>query len=455
MSRLGTWQVRVVLVAALVAFAAAQIATDAPPMSDKRRGDPDPPKMREQFAQRSPACVACQRAVAHLDENMLPKVFDERSKVNRDGKSTYGRFSKIVEDDVSGMCRAQPIQMERETRQACLKMLEEHEEAIVKAWYETAVVDEMNATEEANMNWILCSQSRGIAAVCPDELAKLDVPTLVRLETRRRWEKTRRRNDEELRRRDTKRRKLGGGSFNSESEFNRERDDDPRLERQPKRLSMREIPRPPIGSGRLETFVSSDFTRRAIGGGDRGGDADVTDVLVYFAYPRKNPGKHAATMDTLAAVAHAVAKAARMRPKQGPTTALGGGGRGRTRPRGGVRGPESITGESHTTLVAMIDAERNEIPHPWGASIDGPALILFPAGAKDKPRLLPFRDAGSGTDSDSPSDAPTPADALTLLQKRGGRPETREVAGEAFVRMDQRVLEGAGRDTFEDGNDEL
>ena len=81
-----------------------------------------------------------------------------------------------------------------------------------------------------------------------------------------------------------------------------------------------------------------------------------------------------------------------------------------------------------TVVVATVDAERNEIPHPWGASIDGPALILFPALGKEKPRLLPFRDAERERDLDRPSDAPTPADALALLQRSGGRPATRESA---------------------------
>ena len=121
----------------------------------------------------------------------------------------------------------------------------------------------------------------------------------------------------------------------------------------------------------------------------------------------------------------------------------------------GARGPKSPAGELHTTVVAMIDAERNEIPHPWGASIDGPAVVLFPASGKEKPRLLPFRDAESAQDLDRPSDAPTPADALAMLQRSGGRPETREAAGVAFAHMEQRTLEGAGRDTFEDEHDEL
>ena len=126
--------------------------------------------------------------------------------------------------------------------------------------------------------------------------------------------------------------------------------------------------------------------------------------------------------------------------------------RDRTR---GARGPKSPAGETHTVVVATVDAERNEIPHPWGASIDGPALILFPALGKEKPRLLPFRDAERERDLDRPSDAPTPADALALLQRSGGRPETRESAGVAFAHMDQRILEGGGRDRFADEHDEL
>ena len=439
---------RAALLAALAALAAAQIVTDAPPTS---RGDPDLPRTREKFAQRSPSCVACQRAVAHLDENMLPRVFDERAKAARGGSSAYGAFSKIIEEEVSAMCQAQTIQMERDTRKACVRMLESHEEKFVKAWYETAVVEEMNAEDETNMNWVMCSQSRGIAKACPDELAELDVPTLVRLETRRRFDETRKRNEEARKRR--------GGDAAAKNRQNpidafskaRERSHETRA---PKKMTQREIPRPPIGSGMLETFVSSDFARRAIGGRDRGGDADVTDVLVYFAFPRRNPGKHAATLDTLRHVSTAIARAARTRPDVGPKVGRGGkDNRALTR---GARGPKSPSGEVHTAVVATVDAERNEIPHPWGASIEGPALILFPASGKEKPRLLPFRDAESERDLDRPSDAPTPADALALLQRQGGRRETREAASVAFARMDQRILEGGGRDRFAtDEHDEL
>ena len=437
---------RAALLAALAALAAAQIVTDAP-------RDPDLRQTREKFARRSPSCVACQRAVAHLDENMLPRVFDERAKAARGGSSAYGTFSEIIEEEVSAMCRAQTIQMERDTRKACVRMLDSHEEKIVKAWYETAVVEETNAEEETNMNWVMCSESQGIAKACPDDLANLDVPTLVRLETRRRFDETRGRNEEARKKReretsDAKNRKKRTDAF-SNARSKRPAGEESRDDRAPKKMTQREIPRPPIGSGRLETFVSSDFARRAIGGRHGGGDADVTDVLVYFAFPRRNPGKHAATMDTLRRVSDAVALAARSKPRVGQ-----GGKDNRARTRG-ARGPKSPAGEVHTVVVATVDAERNDIPHPWGASIDGPALILFPALGKEKPRLLPFRDAERERDLDRPSDAPTPADALALLQRSGGRPETRESAGVAFAHMDQRTLEGGGRDRFADEHDEL
>ena len=444
---------RAALLAALAALAAAQIVTDAPPTS---RGDPDLPRTREKFAQRSPSCVACQRAVAHLDENMLPRVFDERAKAARGGSSAYGAFSKIIEEEVSAMCQAQTIQMERDTRKACVRMLDSHEETFVKAWYETAVVEEMHAENETNMNWVMCSQSQGIAKACPDELANLDVPALVRLETRRRFDETRGRNEEARKKReretsDAKNRKKRTDAF-SNARSKRPAGEESRDDRAPKKMTQREIPRPPIGSGMLETFVSSDFARRAIGGRDRGGDADVTDVLVYFAFPRRNPGKHAATLDTLRHVSTAIARAARTRPDVGPKVGRGGkDNRALTR---GARGPKSPSGEVHTAVVATVDAERNEIPHPWGASIEGPALILFPASGKEKPRLLPFRDAESERDLDRPSDAPTPADVLALLQRQGGRQETREAAKVAFAHMNQRILEGGGRDKFakdEDG----
>ena len=434
----------------LVAVAAAQIATDTAPTS---RADPDTPRLRERFAQRSASCTACQRAVCHLDENMLPKVFDERGKVERLASGTssdFGRFGGIVETSVSGMCGAQPIAAEPATRKACEKLLEQHEEQLVEKWYATAVSESFDS--ETNMNWLLCSESEGVAKVCPDELATLDVPSLVRLETRRRWDQTRARNDEARRRSENKNTPPRGNPQRKAQLFGQDgikRDPKDTRDTAPKRMTQRPIPRPPVGSGGLEHFVSSDFAKRAIGGKGHAGDADATDVLVYFAFPRRNPFKHAAALDTFQVVSNKVAKTTRVNKKR--EKAKGGAAKSNSNSRGPPRGSKP------TVVFAVLDAERNEVPHPWGASVDGPSVVLYPAGNKEKPRLLPFRDNGNGRDSgsDNPTDAPAPADVLALLQKRAGRFETRDAAGVCFVQMDQRLLQGGNRDKFQLENDEL
>ena len=368
----------------LVAVAAAQIATDTAPTS---RADPDTPRLRERFAQRSASCTACQRAVCHLDENMLPKVFDERGKVERLASGTssdFGRFGGIVETSVSGMCGAQPIAAEPATRKACEKLLEQHEEQLVEKWYATAVSESFDS--ETNMNWLLCSESEGVAKVCPDELATLDVPSLVRLETRRRWDQTRARNDEARRRSENKNTPPRGNPQRKAQLFGQDgikRDPKDTRDTAPKRMTQRPIPRPPVGSGGLEHFVSSDFAKRAIGGKGQAGDADATDVLVYFAFPRRNPFKHAAALDTFQVVSNTVAKTTRVNKKR--EKAKGGAAKSNSNSRGPPRGSKP------TVVFAVLDAERNEVPHPWGASVDGPSVVLYPAGNKEKRQRPRFR----------------------------------------------------------------
>ena len=145
-------------------------------------------------------------------------------------------------------------------------------------------------------------------------------------------------------------------------------------------MTQRPIPRPPVGSGGLEHFVSSDFAKRAIGGKGHAGDADATDVLVYFAFPRRNPFKHAAALDTFQVVSNKVAKTTRVKKKR--EKAKGGAAKSNSNSRGPPRGSKP------TVVFAVLDAERNEVPHPWGASVDGPSVVLYPAGNKEKPRLL-------------------------------------------------------------------
>ena len=109
-----------------------------------------------------------------------------------------------------------------------------------------------------------------------------------------------------------------------------------------------------------------------------------------------------------------------------------------------------LTGKHHVAL-SVIDVERNEIPHPYGSHVKGPTLILYPAGDKHSPRMLPMRGGVGGRDDEEA--APTLGDVLALLNKRGGNAYTRDAAGKAFVEAEQHELEGSGR--FSRDHDEL
>ena len=111
---------------------------------------------------------------------------------------------------------------------------------------------------------------------------------------------------------------------------------------------------------------------------------------------------------------------------------------------------ENVKGKHHVAL-SVIDAERNEIPHPYGSHVKGPTLILYPAGDKHAPRMLPMRGGTAGRDDEEA--APTLGDVLALLNKRGGNQYTRDAAGKAFVEAEQHELEGSGR--FSRDHDEL
>ena len=205
----------------------------------QREEQPPPPPTgdvsdaeRALFASRSPSCAACQRVVLHLDETLLPRAFDEKAKGGGGGggsgklSSSYGRYEAMVEEEVSRACQASSIQLSKPIRRACEKMMEAREEHMVAAWYARVTQE-----DDWNMNWKLCrtttpssssggsggssksssssssSSSAAAAAAaattrgrrgggkkgggggggggggaCPDGIARLEVPTLDRLE---------------------------------------------------------------------------------------------------------------------------------------------------------------------------------------------------------------------------------------------------------------------------------
>ena len=69
------------------------------------------------FHERTPSCIVCQRAVHYLDENLLVKILDERAKDRSvNDPANYGRIEAIVEDEVSKVCSAQGIQLDKNLR---------------------------------------------------------------------------------------------------------------------------------------------------------------------------------------------------------------------------------------------------------------------------------------------------------------------------------------------------
>ena len=338
---------------------------------------------RALFASRTPTCEACQLVACHLDETLLPRTFDERARAGGASASSYGRFETMVEEEVSAACRASAIQLRRDVRRACERMLEDHEEAIVDAWYRRVRLDDDDADDpEPNMSWFTCSQSAGAARACPDDVAELDVPALDRLEQERKLAGLRRPPDADA-------------TFPGSNPV--------RYQSQPAE------PQPPRGSGEVETLVGSDFISRVVA-------AEKTDALVYFAFPRERPKTHEGAMRTFIAAARAMSSS-----------------------------------EASTALVATIDAERNEVPHPYGSHVRGPTVLLYPAGEKHKPKLLPLRE--TGRDEDDAEAAPTLGDVLALFHRRGGEKWTREAAGEAFVAADAKRSRGEVEGG--EGDDEL
>ena len=107
---------------------------------------------RALFAARTPSCAACQRMVCHLDDVLLPRSFEERAKTRSSPSSGYGRFDAMVEEEVSASCSASSIQLSRDARKECERLLETREEEIVRLWFDRVTQD-----DEWNMNWLACS----------------------------------------------------------------------------------------------------------------------------------------------------------------------------------------------------------------------------------------------------------------------------------------------------------
>lgn len=347
---------------------------------------PDPPEgeptehEREMFHERTPSCIVCQRAVHYLDENLLVKILDERAKDRSvNDPANYGRIEAIVEDEVSKVCSASGIQLDKKLRQRCNDMLERYEDALVRAWYDRSSQD-----DDWNMNWRICAKKHGLLKVCPTEIARFDVPQLDHLEQEVKLEELR-------------------SPVREGGEGGRKR---VRYQTQAGRAKLARA-----GSGEMHVLNGRDFHARVIAGAD-------TDALVYFAFANTHPRTHRGTMRTLKRAALAFRD-------------------------------ENVKGRHHVA-VSVIDVERNEIPHPYGSHVKGPTVILYPAGDKHSPRMLPMRGGVRGRDDEEA--APTLGDVLALLNKRGGNAYTRDAAGKAFVEAEQHELEGSGR--FRD-HDEL
>ena len=368
---------------------------------------PDPPEgeptdlEREMFHERTPSCIVCQRAVHYLDENLLVKILDERAKDRSvNDPANYGRIEAIVEDEVSKVCSAQGIQLDKNLRKKCDDMLERFEDVLVRAWYDRSVQD-----DDWNMNWRICAKKHGLLKVCPVEIARLDVPQLDHLEQEVKLEELR----SPVREGDDGRKRL-------------------RYQTQAGRAKLARA-----GSGEMHVLNGKDFHARVIA--EHGAD---TDALVYFAYANAHPRTHRGVMRTLKRAALAF----RDENVKGEFIVIFVWAISMTW--------FFLTGKHHVAL-SVIDVERNEIPHPYGSHVKGPTLILYPAGNKHSPRMLPMRGGVGGRDDEEA--APTLGDVLALLNKRGGNAYTRDAAGKAFVEAEQHELEGSGR--FSRDHDEL
>ena len=190
------------------------------------------------------------------------KILDERAKDRSvNDPANYGRIEAIVEDEVSKVCSAQGIQLDKKLRKKCDDMLERFEDVLVRAWYDRSVQD-----DDWNMNWRICAKKHGLLKVCPVEIARLDVPQLDHLEQEVKLEELRspvREGDDGRKR--VKVPDAGGAGEARESRQRR----DARAQRQ--RLSRAVI-------------------------AEHGAD---TDALVYFAFANAHPEDAQGVMRTL------------------------------------------------------------------------------------------------------------------------------------------------------------
>ena len=174
---------------------------------------------------------------------------------------SYGRIEAIVEDEVSKVCSAQGIQLDKNLRKKCDDMLERFEDVLVRAWYDRSVQD-----DDWNMNWRICAKKHGLLKVCPVEIARLDVPQLDHLEQEVKLEELR----SPVREGDDGRKRL-------------------RYQTQAGRAKLARA-----GSGEMHVLNGKDFHARVIA--EHGAD---TDALVYFAYANAHPRTHRGVMRTL------------------------------------------------------------------------------------------------------------------------------------------------------------
>ena len=134
-------------------------------------------------------------------------------------------------------------------------------------------------------------------------------------------------------------------------------------------------------SGEVQKLVASDFYMRVILDRHR-------DALVYFAYPSKAPEFHHAYAQTHALVAEFM--------------------------------------EDSNLLVGMVNVELNDIPPPYNTWAKTPNVMLYLAGKKENPRLIPLRtEPGEIMTGES---APTLADVLTMISKRTADEKTKKAA---------------------------
>ena len=144
----------------------------------------------------------------------------------------------------------------------------------------------------------------------------------------------------------------------------------------------------------VRVLVGRDFYRRVILDARR-------DALVYFSFPTTSPRFHAAYAVTHAAAALLLANAREEEALEAADAAAAAATTIETHPRKKMKLKKTNSGgeadassfDDDAVLIATIDAERNEVPHPYGSHIEGPTLLLYPAvrvASPTQPRVCAF-----------------------------------------------------------------